>query len=162
MRVVQDKIDEEFLVIYRQVKRIATSLDVSRSVPRAVSRQMNQNNLLANIIQDYYRRALAIPVLDTFIAEMEFRFNEINQRASTLLNLIPSIVTKPDYNGETMADLIGLYRDNLPNPDIADQELLLWKTKWSSTSAESRPSTLAESVKECDKKRFPNVIVFLK
>ena len=93
---------------------------------------------------------------------MEFRFNELNQRASTLLILIPSIITKPDYHEETMADLTGLYRNDLPNPDIVDQELLLWKNKWSSTSAESRPSTLAECVKKCDEKRFPNVFVLLK
>ena len=53
---------------------------------------------------------LAMSVLDTFIAEVEFRFNELNQRASTLLTLIPSIIAKPDYHGEIMADLIGLYR----------------------------------------------------
>ena len=93
---------------------------------------------------------------------MEFRFNELNQRASTLLILIPSIITKSDYHEETMADLTGLYLNDLPNPDIVDQELLLWKNKWSSTSAESRPSTLAESVKKCDEKRFPNVFVLLK
>ena len=93
---------------------------------------------------------------------MEFRFNELNQRASTLLILIPSIITKPDYHEETMADLTGLYLNDLPNPDIVDQELLLWKNKWSSTSVESRTSTLAESVKKCDEKRFPNVFVLLK
>ena len=81
---------------------------------------------------------LVIPVLDLLIAEMEFRFNELNQRASTLLTLIPSIITKPDYHGEIMADLIGLYRNDLPNPDIVDQELLLCKNKWYSISAESR------------------------
>ena len=93
---------------------------------------------------------------------MEFRFNELNQRASTLLILIPSIITKSDYHEETMADLTGLYLNDLPNPDIVDQELLLWKNKWSSTSAESRPSTLAESVKKCDEKKFANVFVLLK
>ena len=56
---------------------------------------------------------------------MEFRFNELNQRASTLLTLIPSVITKADYHGETMTDLIGLYRNDLPNPDIIGQELLL-------------------------------------
>ena len=119
---------------------------------------MNQSNIPANTPEEYYGRVLTIPVLDTFIAEIEFRFNERNLRASTSLTLIPSIITKPDCHGETMADLIGLYRNDLPNPDIVDQELLLWKNKWSSTSAESRPSTLAESVKKCDEKRFPVVI----
>ena len=93
---------------------------------------------------------------------MEFHFNELNHRASTLLTLIPSIITKPDNHGETMADLIGLYRNDLPNPDIVDQELLLWKNKWYSTSAESRSPTLAKSVKKCDGKRFPNVFELLK
>ena len=62
---------------------------------------MNRSNIPANTPQEYYRRVLAVPVLDTFIAEMEYRFNELNQRASTLLTLIPSITTKPDYHGET-------------------------------------------------------------
>ena len=75
---------------------------------------------------------MAIPVLENFIAEMEFPFNELNQRASTLLALIPSIITKSDYDGETRADLIGLYRNDLPNPDIVDHKLLLCKNKWSS------------------------------
>ena len=64
------------------------------------------------------------------------------------MTLILSIITKPDYHGEIMADLIGLYRNDLPNLDIVDQDLLLWKNRWSSTSAESRPSTLAEFVKK--------------
>ena len=76
------------------------------------------------------------------------RVNELNQRALTSLTLILSIITKPDYPGEIMADLIGLYRNDLPNLDIVDQDLLLWKNRWSSTSAESRPSTLAEFVKK--------------
>ena len=60
-----------------------------------------------------------------------------------------------------MADLIGLYRSDIPNPDIVDQELLFWKNKWTLTSAESRPSTLAESVKKCDENRFPSVFLLL-
>ena len=162
MQTVQDKIEEEFLVIYRKVERIAISLDVSPSVPRTVSRQMHRSNIPANTPEGYYRKVLAISVLDTFIPETEFRFNEHNQRSLTLLTLIPSIRTKPDYHGETMPDLIGLYRKDLPNPYIVDQELLLWKNKCSSTSAESRPSTLAESVKTCDENRFPNVFFILK
>ena len=123
---------------------------------------MKRSNIPANTPEEYYGRVLAIPVLDTFIAEIEFRFNELNQRALTLLTLIPSIITKPDYHGEIMADLIGLYHSDLSNADIVDQELLLWKNKWSSTSVESRPSLFAESVKKCDEKRFPNVFVLLK
>ena len=130
------------------------SLDDSPSVPSTVSRQMNQSNIPANTPEKYYRKVLAIPVLDTFIIEMEFRFNELNQKASTLLTLIPSMITKPEYHRETTADLIDLYCNDLPNPDIVDQKLLLWKNKWFSTSAESRPSTLAESVKKCHEKRF--------
>ena len=38
MQVVRDKIEEKFFVIYRQAERIATSLDISPSVPRTVSR----------------------------------------------------------------------------------------------------------------------------
>ena len=43
MQVVLDKIEEEFLVIYGQAERIATSLDGSPSLPRTVSRKMHQS-----------------------------------------------------------------------------------------------------------------------
>ena len=56
-----------------------------------------------------------------------------------------------------MANLIGLYRNYLPNPDIVDQELLFSKNKWSSPL-----SALEESVKKCNEKRLPNVFVLLK
>ena len=108
MQVVQDKIEEEFLVIYRQAGKFA-SLDVSPSVQSTVPRQMHRSNIPANTPKEYYRRVLAIPVLGTFIVEMEFCFNELNQQASTLLTLNLSIMTKPDYHGDTMADLIGIY-----------------------------------------------------
>ena len=78
MRVVRDKIEEEILVIYRQAERIATSLDISPSVPRTVSTQMHRSNIPANTSEEYYRRVMAIPVLETFIAEMNFGFNELN------------------------------------------------------------------------------------
>ena len=123
---------------------------------------MNRSNIPANALEEYYRRVLAVPLLDTFLEEVQFRFNELYQRASSLLTLISSIITKPDYYGEAMADLIGLYRRNLTNPDIVDQELLLWKSKWSSTSAESWPSTLPEVVKKSNEKRLSNVFVLLK
>ena len=78
MQVVGDEIEEEFLVIYRQAERITASLDVSPSVPRTVSKKMNRSNIPANPPEEYYRRVLAIPVLDTFIAEMEFSFKSFN------------------------------------------------------------------------------------
>ena len=71
---------------------------------------MNQINIPADTPEEHYKKVLTIPVLDTFITEMELHFNELNQRASNLLTLIPSIITKPEYNVETMADLIGLYQ----------------------------------------------------
>ena len=60
----------------------------------------HRSNIKASAPEEYYRRVLAIPVLDTFIAKMEFHFNELNQRASSLLTLIPSIITKLDYYGK--------------------------------------------------------------
>ena len=55
----------------------------SLSVSSSVSGQMNQSNIPANTPEECYRKVLAIPVSNTFITEMEFRFNELNQKAST-------------------------------------------------------------------------------
>ena len=42
---------------------------------------MHRNNVPAENPEEYHRRALAIPFVDRFVAEMTFRFNLFNKTA---------------------------------------------------------------------------------
>ena len=123
---------------------------------------MHRNNVPTENPEEYYRRALAIPLVDRFIAEMTFRFNSFNETASKLLFLAPSIICDPKYNDFDIEWLIEQYSDGLPNPDVIDLELKLWKRKWNEVEKEDRRASLAKVIKHYDKLKFPNVFTLIK
>ena len=162
MKLLRENMDDEFKIIYQQSERMATKLSVEPAIPRTVARQMHRNNVPAENPEEYYRRVIAVPLIDRFISEMTFRFNSFNKTASKLLLLVPSIICHPDYNHLEITDLTNQYSDDLPNPDIIDQELRRWKRKWMDVKPDDRPDSLAKSIKVCDKLRFPNIFILIK
>ena len=82
MKYVRENIDNEFGQIFKQTQRMAIKLDVPPSLPRRVARQMHRNNVPADIPKEYFKRSLVIPLLDNFIYELEFRFNDLSERSS--------------------------------------------------------------------------------
>jgi len=157
-------INKEFNIIYQQATKLAEFLSVQPSIPRSAARQMHRNNVPAENPEEYYRRVIAIPLIDNFISEMTFRFNKFNTTASKLLLLVPAIVCNPEFDDSLFNtdDLKNQYIDDLPNPDILDQEISLWKRRWKSMEVEDRPNSLAKALKECDDLRFPNIFILLK
>ena len=75
---------------------------------------------------------------------------------------VPSIICDPEYNDLDVEELIEQYSDDLPNPDVIDLELKLWKRKWSEVEKEDRPVSLAKAIKHWDKLKFPNVFTLIK
>ena len=64
---------------------MVTKLSVEPAIPRTVARQMHRNNVPAENPEEYYRRVIAVPLIDRFISEMTFRFNSFNKTGSKLL-----------------------------------------------------------------------------
>ena len=74
-----------------------------------------------------YKRALIIPVVDTFISEMTHRFIKFNCKAAKLLILAPSVLCSEKFNKNVdISPILEEYEEDLINRDVADQELLLW------------------------------------
>ena len=91
---------------------------------------------------------MAIPLLDNFIYELEFRFNDPSERSSKLLFLVPVVISKiekPDFS-----ELSDFHKDDLPNKNALDLEFKLWRRVWSAKSVNQRPATFAMSIKECN------------
>ena len=92
MQQMRQTTDEEFHKIFKQTERLAEKLHVEPTIPRFTVRQIHRNNVSAENPEEYYRRALAIPFIDRFIAEMTFKFNSFNKTSSKLLLLVSSII----------------------------------------------------------------------
>lgn len=61
------KIEDEFAIIYKQVEIIAAELVVTPALPGTVTVQQHQKNVASEDRVEYYRQAVAIPLIDRFI-----------------------------------------------------------------------------------------------
>ena len=120
----------------------------------------NRENHPADNPQEYYRRTLAIPLLDCIISELDSRFSSLSRSASKVLQLVPTIVL--DGEKQDLNDLVAMYESDLVDKYLVDQELMLWKRKWAQCSPEERPDSLGTALQQCDEERFPNIFRLLK
>ena len=139
---------------------MAGKLFVEPVIPRTATRQAHRNNVPAETPLVYYKRALIIPFMDTIISETKSRFQKTHCIAGKVLCLIPSIICNEETTD--LKELLEMYESDLPNPDAVDQELMLWKKKWSVVNSGDRPNTLAKAIKICDKIQYPNIFELLK
>ena len=121
---------------------------------------MHRDNVPADTPKEYFKRAFIIPLLDKCIAEMEFRFNNLSKRSSRLLCLVPSVISKSE--NLDFSEIGEMYKEDLPNIDVLDEEIILWKRLWSAKPFDQLSSTLASALKECGKTCYPNLFILLK
>ncbi|XP_063752986.1 52 kDa repressor of the inhibitor of the protein kinase-like [Eleginops maclovinus] len=81
--------------------------------------------------------------------------------ASRLMGLIPSVQCNSDVTVD-ISEAVALYQDDLPSPEVIDQELKRWKLKWQVKALHQRPSSCASAIKECDEMMYPNIFKLLK
>ena len=59
-------------------------------------------------------------------------------------------------------EAIVFYSDDLPYPNILDEELCRWKTKWLAVKLQDRPETVSDTLKQCCPTSLPNIFTLLK
>ena len=74
--------------IMPEVRSLAEGLGISLVVPRRVARQTHRSNMEGSL-EDYYRRVIFIPYLDSLIQSMKDRFGENNAPYFNLFALHP-------------------------------------------------------------------------
>ena len=126
---VRSNIDSEFDPIYNQAMRITERMNVTPSTPPMAQRQMYRDNIEASNPKEYYKRVIAIPILDTLISEMKFHYNKFSITASKAPYLVPELMCSESDIVTKLAPVMGMYKADLINPDIVDQEITLWMKK---------------------------------
>ena len=156
-KAIRGRIAAEFHKVYQQAERMAESINVSPSKPRSCAHQTRRPNAPADNLEDWYRVNVAIPFVDHIITELGSQFTQLSKTASQLLCLVPSVMYKVNVS---FSELVELYKDDLPFPELFDQEFTRWKHKFK--DVEDKPSSCANTIKECDKIFFPNIFTLLK
>ena len=73
--ILQENVDQESNVIFKQAVGMADQLIVEPDIPRVAKKQIYWDNVPANLPEEYYKWALVIPIVDTLISDMTHRFN---------------------------------------------------------------------------------------
>ena len=64
-----------FADLWLQISNLAKQCDMVIAIPRQVARQTQRANISANDAQEYFRRSIYIPFIDTKLQELKERFN---------------------------------------------------------------------------------------
>ena len=72
--------------------KLANDVGAAETVPRKTRIQRHQNNTPSISPEEHYKRAIAIPLLDILILQLNDRFTtKNNKHLHSLLSLIPSV-----------------------------------------------------------------------
>ena len=156
---VRGDVDKFAEQCFNHACRMAESVHIKPSFPRITSRQRHRANNPASSPLDYYRQNLVIPVLDEVICEFNAKFSKLSTTAGQLVGFVPSVICEREVNIEEAAEL---HANDLPNPELLDQEADRWKRKFMVMTPESCPTTCAAVIKVVDPMSFPNIFMLLK
>ena len=156
----RESIQEGFINIYEQAERLGTAVNVQPSKPRTCIRQRNRPNAEAETVEEWYRVNVAVPFLDHIIVELDSQFSAIAQTSTQLLGLVPSIMCSQD--DLDISEAVELYHNDLPSPELFDQEFSRWRDIYVHKAVDQRPKTCASALKECDSNLYPNLSVLLR
>ena len=120
---VRSNIDSEFDTVCKQAVRMAERMNVTPSTPRMAQGQLHRDNIEAANTKEYYKRVVAILILDTLISEMKIRFNKFSITASKVLYLVPKLTCSESHITRRLAPVIEMYKTDLINSNIVDQEI---------------------------------------
>ena len=170
VKALRETIDSTFGLWYSEIIELAANVGAEESVPRKTNLQRNRSNVPSENPQQHYRRAIAIPLVDSLIGHMLQRFRELGPHMSALLHLIPSIVVDSASIGLETLESLQYWKIDLPFPSSLPNEVRRWEVKWrkffddmqlakkeGKTKIPSLPSNLLEALSTCDVDTFPNI-----
>nr|CAI5832919.1 unnamed protein product [Callosobruchus analis] len=90
-REFPDRISNEIL---QKARAVAMDLNIEISVPRLAHKQTHRSNPPSDNDNEYWRRSLIIPYIDSLISSLNIRFSQENTPAFALSRLHPLYMTK--------------------------------------------------------------------
>ncbi|XP_041372811.1 52 kDa repressor of the inhibitor of the protein kinase-like [Gigantopelta aegis] len=155
---IRNYFDSYFEGVYQHAVSVAASVGTEPTVPRVAKNQMHRDNAVSSSPLQYYLRNTAIPFIDHIIAELDSQFSDVSKKASKLLALVPSVFLTKDIGYEDIKACAELYDDDLPCPEVLEEELIGWQMKFKKLPDSAQiPNNCADALKQCNEVQFPNI-----
>lgn len=126
--------DVDFESVYLKSQEMAKVANITLAIPRRCARQTERSNVTADNLQEYLKRSVFIPFVDSLIQQFGMRFNDLSKASIRGMYLMPSNLHF--LNQECINSLLSYYKSDLPSPNIFPQEVKLWKRQWSSVGVD--------------------------
>ncbi|XP_065572737.1 52 kDa repressor of the inhibitor of the protein kinase-like [Artemia franciscana] len=159
--------DEEFAVVFEQVKELSDKIQLGVEVPKITQRQVHRNNPPHSTPEEYYRRVVIIPMLDSVISDLKSRFSRDRLSSFQLTVLLQSnIVNCTDYLLQSSVKAISSMYGQLLGLTVPSTratlilaEVHVWRSRWRRVKREGSifPFSVEETAKECDRNLNPYV-----
>uniref|UniRef100_A0A667WQR9 TTF-type domain-containing protein n=1 Tax=Myripristis murdjan TaxID=586833 RepID=A0A667WQR9_9TELE len=146
--------EESFSTIYQQAVQMASTIDVAPVKKRVTVKQQHRGNAPADSVAEHYRLNLFLPFIDHVTEELRTRFAESSEPALVAALLVPKAL--PQLTEEKQNLLLSWYKEDLPQPDAAEQEIHRWKHHFKKYTG-PLPETAKETLQNIDMGFYPNI-----
>ena len=122
------------------------------SLPRCCGRQVYRNNFQIEKPENFWRVSVFIPFLNSILTELDARFTpESKERVQGLL-LLPKYLDQ--LNDDHISQLTHAFSEDMPQSDMFEQEVRMWKRKWQTVNTDL-PQNLSAILDAFNNKMFP-------
>ena len=139
--------------LFERAKELAAGCEIEPSVPRISAIQRNRANVPAVTPQQYWYRALYLPLVDNLIQKLNDRLLNHNDRFLGQY-LIPTQLGS--LNRETTNKIYNAYSNDLSHRVAFDNEIVRWKARWALSEGE-KPNNLEDTISCTSEDLYPNV-----
>ena len=140
---VRNNMDDHYTEWFCQAEQLCDTVSITPSVPRRCKCQQHRY-MSHDEPAEYYKRTVAISLLDHLLAQLEMRFIHLHQKAFQCLSIIPSILATvtPAEGSRRIQELGDLYWAELPSPGSVNSEVHTWHVRWENKAKEQGPTSL--------------------
>lgn len=153
IRMNADREFEKLFQLMLQMASLSNENGQPMGIPRRCGRQVHRSNIQADTPEQYWRRVVFVPYLDSLIEELDSRFSQLSIQAIRGLCLIP--VNLEQLDDQRFNDLKSYYEADMPSAKTFDQEVRLWKREWE--NRHNKPSSVVATLDEINANLFPNI-----
>ena len=159
LRSKREDAETSFADLWQQATKLAEEAGIVLSVPRRTSRQTHRDNTPADIPQEYFRRSLYIPFLDSILQQLADRFLGQSAAVCHLIALVPAHTST--YSFTDVLPALSVYAGFVATTNEVKAEFEMWQQRWQQTPVQDRPATAIASLPVCSPDFFPNIRTLL-
>jgi len=128
LREIRSNVENEFKIIFNEANEIANALELTITMPRLTKNQTKRCNVPAENEEEYYRRAIFIPWLDSFINNISDRFLKHKYIIKSFKCLLPTGNSPNQTEKLQYLKLLKFYKNDIPENGVnaAVAEFDLW------------------------------------